>query len=71
MLRDPIEETEEYKRAMIKIQKALDKLNRIMDEQGMRMGRCHVYWKEQKEMLKFFNIDWKTPAEMNPHTRFD
>jgi len=71
MLRDPIEDTEEYKRAMYLIQPSLDSLNERLDRQGARMGRCHIYWKEQKELLEILKIDWKTPAEMNPNTRFD
>jgi len=71
MLRDPIEETEEFKSVMRQIQSSLDRLNERLDKQGVRMGRCHIYWKKQKERLKEYGIDWKTPAEMNPHTRFD
>jgi len=38
----------------------------------MMMGICHNLWGEQKRILKEkYNIDWKTPAEMNPDTEFD
>ena len=36
------------------------------------MGFCHIYWSRKKMLLKdIYNIDWKTPAELNPGTKFD
>lgn len=36
------------------------------------MGFCFRAWYFQKKMLKkWYNIDWKTPQEMNPDVRFD
>jgi hypothetical protein len=36
------------------------------------LGTCHSIWGEQKRILKEkYNIDWKTPAEMNPDVQFD
>lgn len=36
------------------------------------LGLCHSLWGEQKRILKEkHNIDWKTPAEMNPYIIFD
>lgn len=35
------------------------------------LGRCHKVWFEQKRLLLEQGIDWKTPAEMNPHSFFD
>ena len=36
------------------------------------LGYCHAVWGQTKEILKEkYNIDWKTPAEMNPHILFD
>jgi hypothetical protein len=35
-------------------------------------GECHAIWDETKRILKEkYNIDWKTPAEMNPDVQFD
>lgn len=35
-------------------------------------GYCHILWGCKKEILKEkFNIDWRSPAEMNPHCKFD
>lgn len=35
-------------------------------------GKCHIYWKLKKKVLKdVYNIDWKSPAELNPGVYFD
>ncbi|NMA83893.1 MAG: hypothetical protein GX962_08525 [Epulopiscium sp.] len=68
---DPIEETQEFKDAIKKIQPELDKIGKELDEMGMRMGSCHIYWARKKKLLKSVGIDWKSPSEMNPDIRFD
>ena len=36
------------------------------------LGFCHTYWAYKKKILKEkFNIDWKTPQELNHDVRFD
>ena len=36
------------------------------------MGFCHVLWKRQKAILnERYGINWKTPAERNPGSKFD
>lgn len=36
------------------------------------MGYCHVLWGRQQQILKEkYNIDWKTPSEMNPYILYD
>jgi hypothetical protein len=71
MKRDPIEETEEFKNALKKIQSELDELNKELDERGMHMGSSHIYWARKKALLKAAGIDWKSPSEMNPYIIFD
>jgi len=71
MQRDPIEETEAYKSAMKCIQPRLDDYNETLTLRGMQRGRCHLFWKRKKELLKSYKIDWKTPDEMNPDVHFD
>jgi len=71
MKRDPIEETQEFKNALKEIQSELERLNRELDERGVHMGSCHIYWARKKELLKALGIDWKTPAECNPYVMFD
>ena len=39
---------------------------------GGKLGFCHRIWSTKKRILKEkYNIDWKTPAEMNPGVMFD
>ena len=36
------------------------------------LGTCHAIWVRKKQLLKeMYNLDWKTPAEMNPDVTFD
>lgn len=71
MKRDPIEATEEFRAALARIQPQLDIINKELDEEGYRMGDCHIYWAKKKELLKKEGIDWQTPAECNPYIMFD
>lgn len=71
MKRDPIEETQEFKDALKKIQSELDKIDKELDERKMHMGSCHIYWARKKALLKAVGIDWKSPSEMNPYIMFD
>ena len=64
---DPIEDAEEYKKAMKRIQPILDR--EFKDQFGL--GLCHVIWHRQKELLHRCGIEWKTPAEMNGDIIFD
>ena len=37
-----------------------------------RLGFCHTYWAAKKNVLIMdYGIDWKTPAELNPHIFYD
>ena len=69
MLKDPVEKTIEYENAMKKIDPILDK--EFPEDAPPVMGTCHRYWARKKELLAKHGIEWKTPAEMNPMTRFD
>jgi hypothetical protein len=45
-----------------------------LEAQGVEktLGYCHLLWAVQQRILKErFDIDWKTPAEMNPDVCFD
>lgn len=36
------------------------------------LGWCHMYWGIKKEILKNdYNIEWKSPAELNPNIMYD
>jgi len=37
-----------------------------------RMGYCHRFWGVKKRILKEkYGIDWKSPAELTKHVKFD
>lgn len=53
--------------------KAVEKiLDQEFKDTPRGLGFCHGYWKRKKQLLKeIYNIDWKSPAELNPHIKFD
>ena len=66
---DPIEKTQEYKEAMEYVERRAF-FYFFFKRKGM--GFCHTYWAFKKRILKEkFNIDWKTPQELNPDVMFD
>ena len=66
---DPVEKTPEYKAVIKYVEKELEEL---LKDKPKGMGFCHIYWYEKKRILKDkYGIDWKSPALMNPHVRFD
>lgn len=65
---DPIVYTDAYLRIELKLEQLIRK--EIGDKPYL--GFCHLYWNTKKRILKEqFNLDWKTPAELNPDCRFD
>ena len=66
---DPIEDTPEYLAIKNELEAKLAiKANKYL---GIR-GGCHLYWVYKKRILKEdYDIDWKSPAELNPHTMYD
>ncbi len=66
---DPIEDDP----AVAPIVRKVDRMVRrrhILRRKGM--GYCHAYWAEKKRILRRkYGIEWRTPAEMNPGTKFD
>lgn len=59
--RDPVEKTEDFKKAMKIIQPKLDE----MFKGEKSLGTCHRIWAAQKQMLLEYGIVWRSPAEMN------
>ena len=58
-----------------KIESIQDDLEKqIKQEIGEPKGRgyCHLYWNTKKRILKEkYRIEWMTPSECNPQSRFD
>lgn len=69
--RDPIEETEEFK----KIEKSVnEEVENLLEQQGVKkqLGYVHIYQNLKKKILKEkYDIEWKTIEEMNPDVIFD
>lgn len=65
---DPVEDSSEYKA----IEEELHK--KIIAKMGgeMNRGNAYLYPLLKKEILKKdYNIDWKSPQELNPGIRFN
>ena len=66
---DPIENAAYYKSIEAEVE---EKLKEKLKDIPECLGYCHMYWATKKELLKKeYGIDWKSPAEMNPHALFD
>ena len=69
LLYDPIEDTVEYQNIRDELESELFKLMQNVD---VKMGRSYKYWSLKKRILKQkYNIDWKSPPEMNPGIIFN
>ena len=70
---DKIENTEKYKQIEEELNKKIElelELKGYTNKQAL--GFCHIYWELKKEILKTdYNIDWKSPQELNPEIIFD
>lgn len=67
IIKDPVENTEAYKKAMKHIQPILDE-----EFKGRGLGACHAIWSRKKELLfQQYGIFWQSPAELNKNVIFD
>jgi len=67
--RDPFEYTLRYWIIRAKLER---KIKQELKDYPRGMGFCHHYWKVKKEILKKdYGIEWKSPAELNPHILYD
>ena len=66
---DPVEQTAEYKA----IEKELEaKIAAELKGVERKRGYNRKYWSVKAEILKNdYGIDWKSPAVLNPHIKFD
>ena len=65
---DPVERSEEYERVVPEVERQIAK-----ELQGIPrgMGFCCAYWSAKKAALAERNIEWNSPAYMNPGVMFD
>jgi hypothetical protein len=73
---DPIELDSSVSDILIAVDIEVDKY--INEQKNIRQvnhnfrGMCHLAWNKKKEILKEkYQIEWKSPREMNPHVKFD
>jgi len=68
-----IEKTWYYKRIEPKVEAELDRQMEKMGLNNIGLGKCHIYWDLKKKLLrrKYGIWFWRSPAELNPHVRFD
>lgn len=68
LFHDPLEDTPEY-------QSIQEELNRLIVEQigeGGGIGYCRRYWRaKQAILLERYNMEWKSPDELNTGIIFD
>ncbi len=66
---DPVEYTTQWEDIYYDVEEYLD--NRFANA-PRHMGFCFMYWSAKQEYLKEkYNIDWHSPAQMNPRVIFD
>lgn len=60
------------KRLKIEHKNQIRTIDDVQKAFGFYLGFCHAVWNTQKMVLKRdYNIDWKTPAELNPDVIYD
>lgn len=61
IIRDPVEKTVEYSKAMTKVGPILE------EEYNERKSKKEkTFWQRKKELLLEEGIEWNSPAELNP-----
>lgn len=67
--RDPVEYTYLWEEIYYDVE---DYLKDRFANAPRQMGFCFMYWSAKRNYLKDnYNIDWHSPAQMNPHVMFD
>lgn len=73
-IRDSRIDAKEFDARFVKTIKAVEsEVEREMKRKGTygNFGSVHEFWYLKKEKLKARGIDWKSPAELNPHVNYD
>ena len=68
IVHDPIEDTPEFRAIREELEeKIIARIGKPREK-----GYCHLYWSVKREILKEdYGIEWRSPAALNPHIRFD
>ena len=71
MLVDMVEKSSAYLKVVKQVDEEADKIVKSFGQTG-NMGACHLFWESKKEILKKkYNIDWRSPHELNELVVFD
>jgi hypothetical protein len=66
---DPIDEHPAYAIVREKVDAQVEEQLR---DHPKGLGYCHTYWRTKRRILKEqYQVDWKSPAELNPNIIFD
>jgi len=69
---DPKERDPRYKDLIKKADKEAEKFLEGKRPVRGQLGYCHFFWGTKQKILKEkYDVDWKTPAEINPWVLFD
>jgi hypothetical protein len=73
---DPVESDPRYLSVVNAVDEAAEIAARrdlgMSDDEIIHVGFCHVFWRHRKQILsERYQIEWKSPAEMNPNTWYD
>ena len=68
---DPIEDDPNIKPALVAAdEEALAEL--VAAGRNIGFGSCHSLWRVKQRILKEkYQVEWKSPGEMNPYMKFD
>lgn len=67
--RDPVEYTYKWENIYYEVEA---KLEERFANAPRQMGFCFHFWTEKSELLaEEYGIEWRSPAQMNPHVMFD
>jgi hypothetical protein len=66
---DPLEDLPEFKRAFVDANRQASRKVKVLDGQ---LGQIFAFWREKKRILREkYQIDWKSPEDLNPDTHYD
>ena len=66
---DPVEYTQKWEDIYYDVE---DELDRRFANAPRHMGFCFRYWSAKRELLKDkYDIEWRSPSQMNPRVMFD
>nr|MDO8112043.1 hypothetical protein [Candidatus Sigynarchaeota archaeon] len=71
---DPIEDDPKIREIIAAADKEAEKLvkKRFKQVKKGQRGYCHVFWGVKQQVLREkYKIEWKSPSDLNPDTRYD